>query len=420
MLREAAALILMVLPTTAVAAPPTPNPAMSFQLVRAASPECAPDCPEWIAAQGQIVRGTARAFRAFLAKLDARRRPVLIQSNGGSIDDALEMGRLIRARGLAVAIAHTTVTASTAVDPARTAEGSADSQFAYCLSACSLVLAAGVERYVNPLATVGVHQTKETLSRTFIYRRFLIHYRVVNGRKQELSRDMTSESRKTVASTVVSAPALNTRLAAYFREMGEDPNIVDLMQTATPEQIHDMSAKELIATRLATVWIWRRSAMILQREDSGLAGFPVETGATGHAILQAGQSWAIPPAEDGLARELRLDLAYRRGGGGVTATFAHMSLSLAAFGAGIAPGALETRTVQSDERKATYFYPTTAFCRLARSGVVFASGGPFRPPTHTDGLPDPRAKMLLVPLSAVEGVSALVAELCPAATASHG
>ena len=47
------------------------------------------------------------------------------------------------------------------------------------LASC-IVLAAGVERYANPFAVVGVHQTIEKLSQVMVYRRFLIRYRTVN------------------------------------------------------------------------------------------------------------------------------------------------------------------------------------------------------------------------------------------------
>ena len=394
---------LLALTASATAAP---IPAMTFQLVRAPSPQCAPDCPEWIAAQGQINAGTARDFRAFLARLDRRRRPVLIESNGGSIEDALDMGRLIRARGLAVAVAHTTAIASAADDPARAVVGSAASYPAYCLSACSFVLAAGVERYVSPLATVGVHQTVQKLSQTFVYRRFLVHYRVVNGRREEVSREVMSEDKKTVASTRVSPPALNARLAAYFREMGVDARIVGLMQTATPSQIHDMTAEELIDTRLATVWIWQRQAMNLQREESGLAGLPVQAGATGRGVLLAGQSWSIPAAQ------FSLELSYRRGGGGVTATFSRTGASAVDFRFALAPGPM-------DGGVTTHVYPAADFCRLAQIGVVEAREGPRQTPTQALGQPDPRAPLLRAPLASVDGVGRLVDELCPAAVASR-
>ena len=134
---------------------------MTFTLARGGG-ECDPDCPEWIAAQGEITPATAAAFRAFLDKMDGRRRPIVINSGGGSVDAGIEMGRLIRARKLAVAVGVTRVfeppSAFNLMPPSvRTPKlGYASSYPAFCASACTLVLAAGVERYASPLALVGV------------------------------------------------------------------------------------------------------------------------------------------------------------------------------------------------------------------------------------------------------------------------
>ncbi len=409
MFREAAAFVMM---AAAAAAPPAPPPpAMTFTLVRAESPACAPDCPEWIAAEGAIVPGTAHSFRAFLARLDRRRRPILIQSGGGSIEDALEMGRLIRANGLAVAVARTVLAPGAPNDPAHAAAGSALGYRAYCFSACTIVLAAGVERYASPFAAVGVHQTLLKLSQTTVYRRYLVHYRIVNGQKREVSREEISENRKTVASTQVSPAGVNTRLIAYFKEMGEDPDIVALMQTATPQNIHIMTEKELEDTRLVTVWINQPSAMDTARDDNGLAGLPVLAGAGGGAVLLAGQTWPIAPTKDGLARDVSLELAMRRGGGGVTATFSR-SAGDNGFLFALAPGA-------PDDKWTSSFYPAAAFCHLAEVGVLEARAAPPATPTQAPGEPDPRAPLLTVRLAAVEGESRLAAELCGGAGPSR-
>ena len=68
---------------------------------------CEPGCPEWISAEGVITPGRRAAFARLVASLGGRRLAVLISSHGGSLRDALEMGVLIRAKGLAVAVART-------------------------------------------------------------------------------------------------------------------------------------------------------------------------------------------------------------------------------------------------------------------------------------------------------------------------
>ena len=73
-------------------------------------------------------------------ELDKKRgdyiKTVVLNSPGGSVADALAMGRLIRARKFA-----TEVEAG-----------------AYCASSCPLVFAGGVERHAGDRAVIGVHQ----------------------------------------------------------------------------------------------------------------------------------------------------------------------------------------------------------------------------------------------------------------------
>ncbi len=71
MLRSAFAFALTAATLSNAAAAPSPlAEPMSFVLMRASGPACDPDCPEWIAAQGEIKPGAANVFRAFVAKLD--------------------------------------------------------------------------------------------------------------------------------------------------------------------------------------------------------------------------------------------------------------------------------------------------------------------------------------------------------------
>ncbi|MGA7195842.1 MAG: hypothetical protein WBY97_02050, partial [Roseiarcus sp.] len=124
--------------------PPRPrgDPPMRIVRVMSSDPVCAPNCPEWISAEGQIMPGTAAAFRKAILDLGGRRLPVLISSHGGSLGAALQMGELIRERRLAVAVARTLI----ADCPRRTPvcpppRGEAITGGAVCASACPLILA---------------------------------------------------------------------------------------------------------------------------------------------------------------------------------------------------------------------------------------------------------------------------------------
>lgn len=113
------------------------DPPMRIVRVTSSDTACEPNCPEWISAEGVITPGSAPLFAKLVAGLDGRRLPVLISSHGGSVRDALEMGALIRAKGLAVAVARTLF--SNCPERARdcpNARGQAIAAGAFCASAC--------------------------------------------------------------------------------------------------------------------------------------------------------------------------------------------------------------------------------------------------------------------------------------------
>ena len=140
---------------------------MRFVRVTSADPACKPDCPEWLSAEGRIEPGTAKAFAEAIANLKGRRLPILIHSPGGSVPDAAAMGELIRAKGLAVAVARTLIANCPESAPkCPDGPGRAITGGATCASACVLVLAGGVERLAAPSALIGVHQTTTLVSET--------------------------------------------------------------------------------------------------------------------------------------------------------------------------------------------------------------------------------------------------------------
>ncbi len=87
-------------------------------------------------ATGTITPGISEAFAAEVAKRGDYIKTVVLNSPGGSVSDALAMGRLIREKNFA-----------TEIEPRK-----------YCASSCPLVFAGGVERRVGDKAVIGVHQ----------------------------------------------------------------------------------------------------------------------------------------------------------------------------------------------------------------------------------------------------------------------
>ena len=87
-------------------------------------------------ATGTITPGISQSFAAEVGKRGDYVKTVVLNSPGGSVNDALAMGRLIREKKFA-----------TEVESGK-----------YCVSSCPLVFAGGVERRAGDRATIGVHQ----------------------------------------------------------------------------------------------------------------------------------------------------------------------------------------------------------------------------------------------------------------------
>jgi hypothetical protein len=87
-------------------------------------------------ATGTITPGISEAFAAEVDKRGDYIKTVVLNSPGGSVTDALAMGRLIREKKFA-----------TEVEAGK-----------YCASSCPLVFAGGVERRAGDKAAIGVHQ----------------------------------------------------------------------------------------------------------------------------------------------------------------------------------------------------------------------------------------------------------------------
>jgi hypothetical protein len=87
-------------------------------------------------ASGTITPGVSQSFAAEAERHGEYIRTVVLNSSGGSVTDALAMGRVIREKRFA-----------TEVEAGK-----------YCVSSCPLVFAGGVDRRAGEKATIGVHQ----------------------------------------------------------------------------------------------------------------------------------------------------------------------------------------------------------------------------------------------------------------------
>jgi len=227
---------------------------MQVYLARSAQAGCEPQCPEWIAAQGKIDTGAVRRFKRVLSQLGERKVPVLVDSAGGKVREALEIGRLVRAKGLDVAVTSTVFTPCAPADAAcRKAKtggallGLPQARLSKCASSCAFILAGGTRRLVGPLTLVGVHRIRSF----YVYSRVLRTYRVTSGRKRLVSERRVAER---VVETRTSQRTYD-QIGRYFAEMGIGEPIMPLVLSTPSDKLHWLTRHELQTTRLATDWI---------------------------------------------------------------------------------------------------------------------------------------------------------------------
>ncbi|TAY89189.1 hypothetical protein [Rhizobium leguminosarum] len=232
------------------------HPPMNFILVR--SLLCQENCPEWISAEGRITSDTPARLRKILKKIGGRKLPVVFRSEGGDVDAAYAMGRMIRKAGLETAVGGTRLkdcpVGDTRCQAAIAKDGSAVgytySSGAYCFSACPLALAGGVSRVSSQWALIGVHQITTIYNKVRVSYR--IEYKIVNGKKKEISRKEVGRKVAGQSSSTKLGKKATAALTAYLKEMGVSEDVIGLMMSATPDNINIVPATEALRTGLIT------------------------------------------------------------------------------------------------------------------------------------------------------------------------
>ncbi|MEM6696335.1 MAG: hypothetical protein AAF626_16875 [Pseudomonadota bacterium] len=149
---------------------------------------------------GAIAPGDAQRFAEWLASQTAAYSQVVLHSPGGSVADALAIGRALREAEL-----NTLVDAN-----------------AVCFSACPYMLAGGVTRIAEDGALVGVHQ--HYFDENTLLPAFMAVEDIQRGQGEVL---------------------------IYLIEMGVDPALMQHALVTGPDEIYVLTADELSAYRLA-------------------------------------------------------------------------------------------------------------------------------------------------------------------------
>lgn len=239
-------------------AAPADDSDMQFFVVRSGQPGCEPTCPEWISAEGAIVRDSPALFKKLLKTIGNRRLPVVVTSPGGDVDAALALGRIIRARKLEVAVGKTRfIGCQPQQKDCRDNDGRgaryigiAYSGGAYCNSACPLMLAGGTRRVVGQWAYLGVHQI--TTVHTQVLTRYQEKYRIVNGKKKVTSKKVVSRKNVGTRTTYEMSKAQERELAAYLAEMGVGRAVIDQMKITFANDMRKIEPVAMMEMKLIT------------------------------------------------------------------------------------------------------------------------------------------------------------------------
>ena len=387
--------------TTAAGSNPLQEP-MKFARVRSDDPACQPDCPEWIEAQGKIELGSALAFSRVIAHLDDRRLPIFINSPGGSVGDALAMGRLIRSKKLAVAVARTERAPCPSQETACDQHlGKAIAFGAACISACPLILAGGVERYASPLSYIAVHQVLMMQTTQLVIRKaYEVEYRPFDG-----------------------TPQVDNHIGAYLEDMGVGSSVMEAIMNTPNKEIRQLNWQELVDSNLVTMQIDQMSAMVGGIGVNGLAGVPAASTLGHEALFVAKGSWPFALPVNRKVVALQANFAYRRGGGVIETTLStHDSVSGAdadvrgrGFAMKLTPGDVEYRlmkAINGDPIQQTI--PLAQFCKLSSGGRVAIEpfDGPATNVIESGALANPHEPPIAIDIQTIEGMDALFEEAC--------
>ena len=194
---------------------------MSFRVVSVNSGGCGANCPQVIAAQGEIGPETPDAFVAFVRE-NARggnlHGIVLLDSPGGKVVASMELGQAIRKLGMAVIVARP------AADQSRTMALVSGR----CYSACVYALMGGRRRVIPPQSSVGIHRMFNYSTSFDIAEGGLVRERNYDdgGMLQTLSR--------------------------YAAMMGVSTELVKLAERTSPDKLYVLTGADIARWRLGS------------------------------------------------------------------------------------------------------------------------------------------------------------------------
>jgi hypothetical protein len=205
---------------------------MIFFVAKGEPNACGPGCSEWIAAEGMFDGPQVeRRFRDLLDTLKGRNLPIVFNSLGGVIGEALVLGRILRERRMAASVGESypegckaRIAADASCRQIMQAKRELKAQLraasGVCYSACVYALLGTSARHLPTGARVGIHGSAPT---------------DVSTRPGALTPEQLHNNRK-----------------RYILEMGGNPDLQDAASKTPPPNVHVLSRDELVRYRIET------------------------------------------------------------------------------------------------------------------------------------------------------------------------
>jgi hypothetical protein len=185
---------------------------------------CQPNCRGWVSAVGVVTADSPRDFDEFARGRQLGGATIVLDSSGGSVNDAIALGRRWRNLGALTTVGISVETNTAPSTPASMAP------VAHCESMCVFLLLSGKTRYVPETAHVRVHQ-------------IWMGDRANDARAATYSADDLMIVERDIG-----------RLAKYTFDMGGTGDLLSLSLNVPPwEDLHELSREELRLTNLVTI-----------------------------------------------------------------------------------------------------------------------------------------------------------------------
>ncbi len=122
-------------------------PEMTVRLARLAESACGAKCPSWIVLDGRITAATPAQLEAFAKKLGRKHAVVVLNSPGGDVDAAIQLGRTIRTLGFDTAVGRS-ISVKGDQDKSEVFEAVYPG-FGLCRGSCLMAYVGGKRRHID-------------------------------------------------------------------------------------------------------------------------------------------------------------------------------------------------------------------------------------------------------------------------------